>query len=69
MQFNFLSTDGKGYDDYAWARLVNADQGNLTVAWLFTARSTNSGPATSSAATCSTGSSTSLVHSPVKESC
>ncbi len=39
--FNYVSTDGKGFDDYAWARLVNlADQSqNL---WLFTARSTNS---------------------------
>ncbi len=44
IQFNYVSTDGNGYDDYAWARLVNADQGNSTVAWLFTARSTNSGP-------------------------
>ena len=44
IQFNYVSTDGNGYDDYAWARLVNADQGNSTVAWLFAARSTNSGP-------------------------
>lgn len=43
IHFNYVSTDGNGYDDYAWARLVNADQGNATVAWLFTARSTNSG--------------------------
>ncbi|MBK6660300.1 MAG: NF038132 family protein [Proteobacteria bacterium] len=37
--FNYVSTDGKGFDDYAWARLVNGN-GN-TAAWLFTARSTN----------------------------
>lgn len=41
VQFNYVSTDGKGFDDYAWARLVNADDGAL-VAWLFTARSSNS---------------------------
>ena len=42
MAFNYISTDGKGFDDYAWARLVNAaDQSH--VAWLFTARSSNSG--------------------------
>lgn len=41
LQFNYVSTDGRGYDDYAWARLVNADTNN-TAAWLFTARSTNS---------------------------
>lgn len=39
--FNYVSTDGKGFDDYAWARLVNAADHSL-VAWLFTARSTNS---------------------------
>jgi PEP-CTERM motif len=39
--FNYVSTDGKGFDDYAWARLVNASDRSL-VAWLFTARSTNS---------------------------
>lgn len=39
--FNYVSTDGKGFDDYAWARLV--DEGNgQTAAWLFMARSTNS---------------------------
>lgn len=37
--FNYVSTDGKGFDDYAWARLVNGD--GSTAAWLFTARSTN----------------------------
>lgn len=39
--FNYVSTDGKGFDDYAWARLVDADTQTL-VAWLFTARSSNS---------------------------
>lgn len=39
---NYVSTDGKGYDDYAWARVVSAAD-NSHVAWLFTARSTNSG--------------------------
>ena len=39
--FNYVSTDGRGYDDYAWARLVGAST-NTTAAWLFTARSTNS---------------------------
>jgi hypothetical protein len=41
VHFNYVSTDGKGFDDYAWARLVGADNGQL-VAWLFTARSSNS---------------------------
>jgi hypothetical protein len=41
LYFNYVSTDGRGYDDYAWARLVNAST-NATAAWLFTARSTNS---------------------------
>lgn len=39
--FNFVSTDGKGYDDYAWARLVDAQDGQV-VAWLFAAAATNS---------------------------
>jgi hypothetical protein len=39
--FNYVSTDGKGFDDYAWARLTNASDNSL-VAWMFTARSTNS---------------------------
>ena len=39
--FNYASTDGKGFDDYAWARLLDAGSGGL-VAWLFTARSSNS---------------------------
>lgn len=41
LHFNYISTDGRGYDDYAWARLVDAAS-NATAAWLFTARSTNS---------------------------
>jgi hypothetical protein len=41
LYFNYVSTDGRGYDDYAWARLVSAGS-NTTAAWLFTARSTNS---------------------------
>jgi PEP-CTERM motif len=41
LQFNYVSTDGRGYDDYAWARLIHAGN-NSTAAWLYTARSTNS---------------------------
>lgn len=41
LQFNYISTDGRGYEDYAWARLVDADT-DETAAWLFTTRSTNS---------------------------
>lgn len=41
LQLQFVSTDGKNYDDYAWARLVHAGDGSLA-AWLFTAQSTNS---------------------------
>jgi hypothetical protein len=41
LYFNYVSTDGRGYDDYAWARLVDAGTQD-TAAWLFTARSTNS---------------------------
>ena len=41
LHFNYVSTDGRGYDDYSWARLIDADT-NETAAWLFTARSTNS---------------------------
>ena len=33
--------DGRGYDDYAWARLIDAGTSE-TSAWLFTARSTKS---------------------------
>jgi hypothetical protein len=39
--FNYVSTDGRGFDDYAWARLIDDTTGQ-TAAWLFTARSTNS---------------------------
>jgi PEP-CTERM motif len=39
--FNYVSTDGKSFDDYAWARLVNTN--NNTAVWLFTARSENGG--------------------------
>lgn len=38
--FNYISTDGKGFDDHAWARLVDTATGT-TAAWMFTARSTN----------------------------
>lgn len=41
MFFDYVSTDGKGFDDYAWARVVHAADGS-TAAWLFTARSSNS---------------------------
>lgn len=41
LYFNYVSTDGRGYDDYGWARLIDAGT-NETAAWLFTARSTNS---------------------------
>ena len=41
LHFNYVSTDGRGYDDYSWARLIDAGT-NETAAWLFTARSTNS---------------------------
>lgn len=40
LHFNYVSTDGRGYDDYAWARLIDANTHD-TAAWLFTARSTN----------------------------
>jgi PEP-CTERM motif len=39
--FNYVSTDGKSFDDYAWARLVNSS--GTTAVWLFTARSENGG--------------------------
>ena len=42
LYFNYVSTDGRGYDDYAWARLIDAGD-QSTAAWLFTARSTNTG--------------------------
>lgn len=40
LHFNYVTTDGRGYDDYAWARLVSSTN-DETVAWLFTARSGN----------------------------
>lgn len=39
MYFNYISTDGGHYPDYAWARLV--DNNNNHVAWLFAAESSN----------------------------
>ena len=39
--FNFVTSDGAGYADYAWARLV--DTSMTTVALLFTARTTPGG--------------------------
>jgi PEP-CTERM motif len=39
--FNYVSTDGKGFDDYAWSRLINVADASQNI-WLFTARSTNS---------------------------
>lgn len=40
LHFNYVTTDGRGYDDYAWARVVSTST-NQTAAWLFTARSAN----------------------------
>jgi len=40
LYFNYVSTDGRGYEDYAWARLVSTAT-NDTAAWLYTARSGN----------------------------
>lgn len=42
-QFNYVTTDGAGYADYAWARLLDAD--NNQVALLFTARTNEDGDA------------------------
>lgn len=39
--FNYVTTDGSGYADYAWARLLNATQSE--VALLFTARTAPAG--------------------------
>lgn len=39
--FNFVTSDGAGYADYAWARLL--DSGGTQVALLFTARTTPGG--------------------------
>lgn len=30
MRFNYFSTDGKGYDDHAWARVVDASSSNAS---------------------------------------
>jgi len=40
-QFNFVTSDGGGFGDYAWARLLNSAFNE--VALLFTARTTSSG--------------------------
>ncbi len=40
--FNFVTSDGAGYADYAWARLLNASD-NSQAALLFTARTKPSG--------------------------
>ncbi|MBY0440160.1 MAG: NF038132 family protein [Burkholderiales bacterium] len=40
-QFNYITSDGAGYADYGWARLLNAD--NTPFAVLFTARTTPAG--------------------------
>jgi len=42
-RFNYVTTDGAGYADYAWARLLDAD--NQQVALLFTARTSEDGNA------------------------
>jgi hypothetical protein len=42
LYFDYVTSDGHGYQDYAWARLVNAGS-NTTAAWLLTARSNNTG--------------------------
>lgn len=42
-RFNYITTDGAGYADYAWARLLNQD--NTPVAILFTARTNSAGNA------------------------
>ena len=39
--FNYVTSDGAGYADYAWARLLNPDLS--TAAWLVTARTKTSG--------------------------
>lgn len=41
MYFNYISTDGRDYVDYSWARLLDAN--NNHVAWLFASESSNSG--------------------------
>lgn len=42
-RFNYVTTDGAGYADYAWARLLGSD--NSQVALLFTARTNEDGDA------------------------
>lgn len=42
-RFNYVTTDGAGYADYAWARLLNQD--NTPVAILYTARTNSAGNA------------------------
>lgn len=42
-RFNYVTTDGAGYADYAWARLLDAD--DKQVALLFTARTNENGNA------------------------
>lgn len=42
-RFNYVTSDGAGYADYAWARLLDAD--NQQVALLFTARTNENGNA------------------------
>jgi len=42
-RFNYVTTDGAGYADYAWARLLDAD--NQQIALLFTARTSEDGNA------------------------
>ena len=42
-RFNYVTTDGAGYADYAWARLLGAD--NQQIALLFTARTSEDGNA------------------------
>lgn len=39
--FNYVTSDGAGFADYAWARLLNADMSEAAL--LFTARTTTSG--------------------------
>jgi hypothetical protein len=39
--FNFVTSDGAGFSDYGWARLLNADLSQAAL--LFTARTTTSG--------------------------
>ena len=41
-KFNYITSDGSGFADYAWARLLRASD-NTQVAILFTARTTPSG--------------------------